>query len=215
MASPSSPALQRLHHLDASSPNFHDKLHNVLYGEEYANCVPNLKVDDLVWLVEYLDKALDGLDPSAVAFRKCLRELRSVCGANAILPTSYMLLTDLVNIDSIPFASGAYGDVYHGTLNSSRVCIKRIRVYHLGHERATKAFCQEAVMWKYLKHPNILPLLGVTISSLELVSNWMAGGTLPEYIGKYSDVNQIELLCEVANGLHYLSGHSSPNAHRH
>jgi len=56
MSSPSSPALQRLHLLDSSSPDFDDQLSNVLYGEEYKRCVPNLEGDDLSWLVDYLDK---------------------------------------------------------------------------------------------------------------------------------------------------------------
>jgi len=56
MSSPSSPALQRFHLLDRSSPDFDDQLSNVLYGEEYKRCVPNLEDDDLAWLVDYLDK---------------------------------------------------------------------------------------------------------------------------------------------------------------
>ena len=43
-------------------------------------------------------------------------------------------------------------------------------------------FCQEAVIWKHLKHPNILPLLGVTISPRQLISDWMPGGNLSNYI---------------------------------
>ena len=56
MSSPSSPALQQLYHLDRSSPDFHDQLCNVFYESEYSQCVPNLVGDDLVWLVDYLDK---------------------------------------------------------------------------------------------------------------------------------------------------------------
>ena len=116
----------------------------------------NLQNGDLVWLVDYLDKvrrrialpqsplkpaqALDDLDPSGAAFRKCLRELRSVCGTRGILPTSYTLSPHLLNIDPDPFASGGYGDVYGGTLDGSRVCIKRVRVYARdGPKKATKA----------------------------------------------------------------------------
>ena len=39
-------------------------------------------------------------------------------------------------------------------------------------------------MWKYLTHPNILSLLGVTITPFQLISTWMPGGNLPEYIKK-------------------------------
>ena len=56
MSSPSPPALQRLHRLTRSSPGFHDQLNNVLYGEEYRQCLPNLQGDYLVWLVDYLDE---------------------------------------------------------------------------------------------------------------------------------------------------------------
>jgi len=56
MSSPSLPALQQLDHLDGSSPDFLDQLGDILYGREYIECVPNLRGDDLVWLVDYLDK---------------------------------------------------------------------------------------------------------------------------------------------------------------
>jgi len=145
MPSPSPPVLQKLHRLNGYSSRFHTQLSNVLYGEEYQRCVPNLQGEDLVWLVDYLDKVrccvalphstlkpaqvLDGLEPSSAAFRKCLRELRSICGTKGILPASYMLSSQLLNISSDPFARGGYGDVHKGTLNGSRVCVKRIRVY--------------------------------------------------------------------------------------
>ena len=55
MPSPNSPTLQRLRHLDKSSPGFHDQFYNALYGEEYIQCVQDLQPDDIVWLVDYLD----------------------------------------------------------------------------------------------------------------------------------------------------------------
>ncbi|KAF9646470.1 kinase-like protein [Thelephora ganbajun] len=205
MASSSSPTLQKLHSLDKSSSDFGNLLCNVLYGEEYVQFVSNFEGDDLAWLVDYLDRALDGLDPSSPASRKCLRELKNICGTNGILPTSYTLSADPLNIDPRPIASGGYGDVYHGTLNGSGVCIKRARVYTLDtSEKAFKTFCSEAVMWKRLNHPNVLPFLGVTIAPLQLISEWMPGGTLPDYIKNNSDADRLALLSEVAEGLCYL-----------
>ncbi|KAF9645424.1 kinase-like protein [Thelephora ganbajun] len=205
MDSPSSSALQRLHYLDTSSPDFYDQLGKVLYGQEYVQCVPNLMNDDLVWLVDYLDKALDRLDLSSPVSRKCLRELRNICGTSAILPTPYTLSNELLDIGPNPFASGGFGDVYHGTLNGLRVCVKRVRVYTRdGPQKVAKAFCKEAVMWKRLDHPNVLPLLGVTIAPFQLISSWMSGGNLPEYIERHADADRIRLLCDVAEGLKYL-----------
>ena len=48
--------LQQLSRINRSSPGFHDQLSNVLYGREYKRCIPNLQGEDLVWLVDYLDK---------------------------------------------------------------------------------------------------------------------------------------------------------------
>ncbi|KAF9643873.1 kinase-like protein [Thelephora ganbajun] len=195
MAPPTHPALQQISHLDTSSPDFHDQLENALRGREYRQCVSNIEDDDLTWLVNYLDEVLDRLDLSSPVSRKCLRELRKICTTRAILPTSYTLSTDLLDIGTDPLASGGFGDV---------VCAKRLRVYTQdGPQKTTKAFCREAVMWKYLKHPNILPLLGVT-SPLQLISEWMSNGNLSQYIRRNSEVDRLQLLCEVANGLCYL-----------
>ena len=56
MRSPDPPALQKLHRLDNSSPEFNSQLTETLYGEEYQRCLPNLEDTDLLWLVDYLDK---------------------------------------------------------------------------------------------------------------------------------------------------------------
>ena len=49
-------------------------------------------------------------------------------------------------------------------------------------------------MWKHLTHPNVLPLLGVTIAPLQLISDLMPGGDLPRYIKNNPDA---DLLCLV------------------
>ena len=57
-----------------------------------------------------------------------------------------------------------------------------------------KTFCKEAVMWKSLKHPNILPLLGATISPPQLISLFMPAGDLPRYLTKNPNTNRIGLV---------------------
>jgi hypothetical protein len=49
-------------------------------------------------------------------------------------------------------------------------------------------------MWKCLTHQNIVPLLGVTINPFQLISNWMSGGDLPDYIEKNLDVDRLNLV---------------------
>ena len=49
-------------------------------------------------------------------------------------------------------------------------------------------------MWKHLTHPNVLPLLGVTIDDFEFISSWMSNGDLTGYIRKNSDADRLGLV---------------------
>ena len=49
-------------------------------------------------------------------------------------------------------------------------------------------------MWKHLRHPNILSLLGVTTTPFQLISNWMSGGDLPGYVKKNPNADRLKLV---------------------
>jgi len=70
----------------------------------------------------------------------------------------------------------------------------------------SQRFCREAIAWKHLRHPNILPLIGVTVSNqrFAMVSAWMDNGNINEFIKRHPGVNRIELLVDVTNGLKYM-----------
>ena len=57
-------------------------------------------------------------------------------------------------------------------------------------------FCKEVLTWKSLRHQNILPLLGVTMSNNQfaMVSEWMANGNVNEFIKLHSEVNRFKLV---------------------
>jgi len=52
-------------------------------------------------------------------------------------------------------------------------------------------FCKEVMMWKSLYHPNILPLLGVTLNDghFAMVSEWMTNGNINEFVEAHRNVN--------------------------
>ena len=49
-------------------------------------------------------------------------------------------------------------------------------------------------MWKHLEHQNIVPIVGITSTPLQLISEWMPGGDLTEYIKEYPDVDRLDLV---------------------
>jgi len=59
-----------------------------------------------------------------------------------------------------------------------------------------QTFCKEVVTWKSLCHPNVLPLLGVTMGKklFVMVSEWMVNGNISEFTEAHRDVNRFELV---------------------
>ena len=50
-------------------------------------------------------------------------------------------------------------------------------------------------MWKHLKHPNIVPLIGVTVTvPFWLFSGWMSGGDLLSYVRENPNADQLGLV---------------------
>ncbi|KIO29727.1 hypothetical protein M407DRAFT_70047, partial [Tulasnella calospora MUT 4182] len=72
----------------------------------------------------------------------------------------------------------------------------------------------EVVPWHGLRHPNITPFMGYTFNGVfaELVSEWEPNGNLRENMPR-SPAEGLRVAYEVASGLAYLHGWSSPIIH--
>ena len=57
-------------------------------------------------------------------------------------------------------------------------------------------FCKEVVTWNALRHPNVLPLLGVTMSKnrFVMVSEWMERGNINEFVKVETKVDRLGLV---------------------
>ena len=164
-----------------------------------------------------------------------LHELGIICGTREILPESCTIPGS--SLDTV--LSFVSGHVYEGTLNGSKVLVERLWMYSNDAPQGVKQVSclqhyisvssdsdriqflyQTAVVWKQLRHQNIVPLLGITPAPLQLVSEWMAGGDITTYIAKCPHAHRLCLvgvfpphhvtslpshqLLDVAKGLDYL-----------
>jgi hypothetical protein len=50
--------------------------------------------------------------------------------------------------------------------------------------------------WKTLRHPNILPLIGVIMSETQfaMISDWMVHGNINDFVKAHPDANRLELV---------------------
>ncbi|ESK91868.1 TKL/TKL-ccinproteinkinase [Moniliophthora roreri MCA 2997] len=119
-----------------------------------------------------------------------------------------------------PVAGGGFGDIWKGSFGEAGqvVCLKVCKMYLMSDvKRLLKDYVREAIVWRQLKHPNVLPCLGLyylddTQERLCLVSPWMENGNLMEFLRAHSEnVDRFQLMYDIASGLAYL--HASKIVH--
>ena len=57
-------------------------------------------------------------------------------------------------------------------------------------------FCKEVLVWSALRHPNVLPLLGVTMDGprFGMVSEWMESGNINEFVKTHPEADRLGLV---------------------
>ncbi|KAK1228999.1 hypothetical protein PQX77_007952 [Marasmius sp. AFHP31] len=115
-----------------------------------------------------------------------------------------------------PVGGGGFGDVWKGTMDhagsTQTVCLKVVKIYLTSDVRQSLAeYLREAIVWKQLDHPNVLPFLGIyyldhTRQRICLVSPWMEHGNLVQYLKDTprESIDHLALALDVASGLSHL-----------
>ncbi|KAJ6556142.1 kinase-like domain-containing protein, partial [Mycena capillaripes] len=99
--------------------------------------------------------------------------------------------------------------------NKVQVALKVLRIFQdqtdEDREISRSKFCKEALLWRYLDHPNIVPFLGVGSTTfpglrLAMVTPWMPRGSVISYISENSPCSPyaMGLLRDCIAGLTYL-----------
>ncbi|KAK7049997.1 hypothetical protein VNI00_005428 [Paramarasmius palmivorus] len=113
-----------------------------------------------------------------------------------------------------PVASGAFGEIWKGSVAGSQeiVCLKVVKIYQSSDvEKVLKNFMREAIVWRQLEHPNLLPFLGLfyldpSKQRLCLICPWMENGNLIQFLERTprANVDHRRLVWDIAEGLQYL-----------
>ncbi|KAK1230422.1 Rho guanine nucleotide exchange factor [Marasmius sp. AFHP31] len=121
-------------------------------------------------------------------------------------------INNVERLGSHPVAGGGFGDVWKGKIAGETVCLKVVKVYLASDvEQLLREYMQEAIVWQQLRHPNLLPFVGMYYfgegqGQLCLVSPWMERGNLVTFL-KNAPPEQVDhtlLAYDVASGLAHL-----------
>ncbi|KAJ7798018.1 hypothetical protein B0H13DRAFT_2167962, partial [Mycena leptocephala] len=130
-----------------------------------------------------------------------LEALRKLSVSSGRIPGCFAL-SDRLQLDGPhQVAAGGFADVWKGLIRGETVCVKVMRVYQEADVDALlKEFYHEALIWRQLSHPNLLPFFGLyhledTKSRLCLIFPWMENGDITHYLKNNSvGVNRLTLV---------------------
>jgi len=138
--------LQQLYSLDISSPNLSRSLYCLIQRDEQDQYLSSLRGSELDRLVDFLDEvrtpplasrpvtkrtlqALNAVPTADDVFRQCLHKLQAICRHHMTIPSSHNVSGDLVRVGDYPISvDGGTADVWEGTYEGRKVCIKCPRV---------------------------------------------------------------------------------------
>ena len=139
-----------------------------------------------------------------------------MCGAFGVLPSSFTLPRAFIKCDADHFASGGYSKVYKATFHDRPVVVKTLnfttqtereklhmvsslhsKMSKRSLTRYLKLLVKEFIGWKWLRHENILPFVGVMFApSISIVSDRMEYGNIMDFIKVNQDYNRLRLVSE-------------------
>ncbi|CCL98659.1 uncharacterized protein FIBRA_00661 [Fibroporia radiculosa] len=161
-------------------------------------------------IINLLDEALNVLEIRGRLHSKALHTLRKLCASRGVLPDSFKVNSqDLKLIKDHPEASGGFADIWLGQYKEAEVALKVFRIYGRDNLQAVhkaSTFGREAVLWKRLRHANIVEFIGVNteLFPLSMVCEWMKNGDVMSFLKAHPGSNRLELLVDIGQGLEFL-----------
>ncbi|KAL0574950.1 hypothetical protein V5O48_007024 [Marasmius crinis-equi] len=172
--------------------------------------------------IDSLEKIANSLDPTVdqnlrLSSLELLIRLSKLSG---LLPQCIPRIKQLTFSKEGPFAGGAQGRVWRAKVGGMADCAVKIapcyeweRNEHADQEREQvfEAYLQEAIIWKRLDHPNVLPLLGIhwenDVQALCLVTYYLPERSLKVALDCEKARKKIDtytVVYDIASALEYL-----------
>jgi serine/threonine protein kinase len=135
--------------------------------------------------------------------------------------TKGYILFSSITLDPVPLANPARMTLYIGTYLNRRVVVKKPSIQYTSsteHRAVVQAFRTELYVMQRIEHPNIIELIGLSISPLAIVMEYADQGNLRDLLDSAagasltSDV-RFQLAIDVASAMRYLHTRDPPIVH--
>ncbi|KAJ6470620.1 kinase-like domain-containing protein [Mycena vitilis] len=185
----------------------HDRLVSVLRNLQTYEKFLVLRGDLAQQLLDLLQELLDSF-PGSLERSRLSKALMRLSRASGLHPTCFPL-TGLQKVGK-QVAAGAFSDIWKGLVRGQSVSVKMVRLFQDPEVKAAvQEFGREALIWRQLSHPNLLPFFGLYYldARICLVSPWMSNGHVLQFLENAPPgTDRVSLMLDVAMGLRYLHG---------
>ncbi|KDQ53212.1 hypothetical protein JAAARDRAFT_39587 [Jaapia argillacea MUCL 33604] len=188
-----------------------NRLQLVLQSGSSRKEVLSLENENAEWFLVFLQDVTDNFSIDDELRRSVHRLSINLSQASEKLPTS-LLLRGVITSSGRQVGGGGFADIFIGEYSHRAVALKRLRIFEGLQEkvRVKKMFFREALIWHRLRHPRVLPFLGIDAESFApyicIVAPWIANRDIMAYIRRngLGSLDAHRVLIEVSEGLQYL-----------
>ncbi|TDL14929.1 hypothetical protein BD410DRAFT_902853 [Rickenella mellea] len=203
-------SLKQMLYRDESDVRF--QVEEIVKDQSQRRRLTELCLENPAPLLNLLQMLLDLDTRSNGSSRLLVQTIARLAKKSGTYPDS-LSLTHVKPSGSHPVMGGGFADIWRGAYMDHPVALKALRVFF--NDSSTKKemvfqdFAHEAVVWRQLRHRNILPFYGIfkgnhTFDRLCLVSPWMDAGNIINFLKHSPDSDRISLLGDIVDGLRYL-----------
>ncbi|KAK7437373.1 Rho guanine nucleotide exchange factor [Stygiomarasmius scandens] len=162
-------------------------------------------------ILDLLQSIYDFPDTTSTLRSKTLSAMMHLSKKSGLYPNC-LVLDNVTKIGEHPVAAGGFGEIWRGLIGGQMACLKVVKVYSNSDvQKLLKEFFKEAILWRQLDHPNVLPFLGLyflddSTQRVCLISPWMPNGNLRHFLSNNPDssIDRARLVHDVACGICYL-----------
>ncbi|KDQ17165.1 hypothetical protein BOTBODRAFT_105789 [Botryobasidium botryosum FD-172 SS1] len=117
-----------------------------------------------------------------------------------------LLDSEVVKTGTESFAEGGFGACWRGVFLGKLQVAMKCSLAFVPNEDAKRRALREMEVWQDLRHPNVLPFIGLYLheSKIYLLSPWMKEGDLISFLKRNTHADRAHMVLQIAYGLLYL-----------